>query len=562
MADQGENIWAGSYLAAFLEWLWRTLVCLGRGSLLARLLVLNPPAALPLARPSRTWAGLKAIYRWVLGFTLRLGSWGQRLGSGSLFLGLVRDHAMVVSALYLLGCALVYARTGNLLFTAALLGLLVAAWIYCRPGLGVLYICLFVPVELALINTVLPYNAKYTVEAVLAVMTLTLLVRVFFLGEVRLAPVSTDIPLGALLAVGALSIIANQVPLFTGIAGLRAFLQFALLYVIIVQIKPSRSMLWRLLVMLLALATILALYGWFQKLTGVETPPSWVDPEETISTRIFGTMANPNTFAGFLLAFIPPALALALTRGENWGWRSLAGVAALIMAGALALTYSRGAMLGLAAAMVYLGLVRDRRLLLVLLLVALAVPVVMPGILERIAFGFSSDYLSQSSYSGRIFAWLKGLEALSLHPWLGVGPGRFGGAVAKLMGSPAFLEVGLPYWQGVWLDNQIVQVAAELGLVGLAVFSWLLVTFVRAAYQIYRQEVSPRWQALISGMTAAFIGLLVQSFVAGIWEIHQTALFIWLFMGIIMSLEGRPAPGDDSRPAAQALAPGRRQEVA
>lgn len=562
LAGQWENIWAGSCLAAFLEWLWRTLVYLGRGSVLARVLVLDPPATLPLAQQSLAWRVLRAIYRGILRFTLPLGSWGRRLASSSLFLGLAREHAMVASAVYLLGCATVYARTGSLLLTAILLGLLVAAWIYLRPELGILYICLFVPVELALINTYLPYNAKYTVEAVLAVMTVALLVRVFFLGEVRLAPASTDIPLAVLLAVGVLSIVANRVPVFTGIAGLRAFLQFALLYVIIVQIKPSRSMLWRLVVLLLALATILALYGWLQKLTGVETPPSWVDPEEDISTRVFGTMANPNTFGGFLLAFIPPALALALTRGENWGWRSLAGMAALIMAGALAFTYSRGAMLGLVAAILYLGLVRDRRLLLGLLLAALLVPAVMPGILDRIAFGFSSDYLSQSSYSGRIFAWMKGLEVLSMHPWLGVGPGRFGGAVAKLMGSPAFLEVGLSYWQGVWLDNQIVQVAAELGLVGLAVFAWFLVTFVRSAYQIYHREASPRWRAIIAGMTASFIGLLIQSFVAGIWEIHQTALFIWLFMGIIMSLEGQPANGDDHQLAAQALAQSRGQQVA
>ncbi|MHB1418800.1 MAG: O-antigen ligase family protein [Bacillota bacterium] len=491
---------------------WFIRVC--RGSFFLRVLFLDPPSTVKIWHSSVIVKMVLLPFRRLRVSALQVGWWGEQVARGSM-------------ASPLLG-RLPWLRS-----------------IFSWPS-SVLYIIIFVPVELAVVKY-LPYGVKYSVELILIYLLAVLILRILFADRRPVAVASPDLPLLVLGLVAVASLLANGVPIFIGLAGIRALLQFAILYLVVVRLRPRPDLLRKLVALMLTVAAILAVYGLMQKILGVQTPREWLDMAESgISTRIFGTMNNPNTFGGFLLIFLPLALSLALSKEVSWSWRLPCLAATVVMAGAIMFTYSRGALLGMIVALLVLGMTKNRRLLLLMLVGGILVLVKMPGLVDRLAFGFSGYYLEKSATAGRLWVWVKGFEAVKMFPFLGVGPGRFGGAVANMFGSPAYLLVGLPFWAGIWLDNQYIQVWAELGTVGLLAFLWLMITMFKTMRQVAVNHPDGFWRAFAAGTLASMVGLSVQALFAGVWEMHQTAVFLWLFVAIASVLNSQAAQAEQA----------------
>src|SRR5262249_17102241 len=85
----------------------------------------------------------------------------------------------------------------------------------------------------------------------------------------------------------------------------------------------------------------------------------WFRPN-TVSTSAFGPFVNHNHFAGYLELLIPLPIGLIITRAVRQETRLLYGFAAAAMGIALVASLSRGGMIGLAAALVFLILMSVR----------------------------------------------------------------------------------------------------------------------------------------------------------------------------------------------------------
>lgn len=409
---------------------------------------------------------------------------------------------------------------------------------YCdflfRLETGVLFLVLFIPIELYLFRFI-PRSTKYLVELVLLTMTAALLWSALR-GRRELRLTELELPVAAFAVVGIVSAVANGVPAAIAIAGLRALLQFYLLYFIVVQAGFDREWLKKLILVLMGFAILLALFGLTQIITGIPSGEALVDVRETsIAGRIVSTFENPNNFGGFLLLMLSVAIALALDRTSG-SMRAYAilGIAVILLA--LVLTYSRGAWLGLVVALIVLAILKDQRLLAVMALAVLVVIIAAPSVVDRLAFGFSGGYMQTSSTGGRLLYWRKAIEVMMMNPLLGAGPGRFGGAVAAIFTTPVNALVGFAPNYQLWVDSQVFQILAELGLLGIAAFLWVPVTFARNAVAYIKKETDPFWRSCAAGCIAAVAGILVQGMVVGVWETHQIAAFFWLMMAIVMSL--------------------------
>jgi putative inorganic carbon (HCO3(-)) transporter len=392
---------------------------------------------------------------------------------------------------------------------------------------GLLYLILFVPVELALTNH-LPSAIKYTSDAVLALLLL-------FLGSgvldrrwaFRATPV--DLPVLVLGAIGLLSGFVMDVPLKILILGLRAYLEYYVVYLVAVAAPIGDDDRRRLVWVFVGWAVLLAFIGSLQKILGVATPHTWVEASEGITTRVFGTMDNPNTFAGYLVGAL--SLFVALLTGPNRRWQEvLLAVGAVLGTFALLFTYSREGLFAFAAAMAVVGVLLDARILVVVVILAALALIADPKIAERIAFGFSQNYVNVSLTGGRLYYWTHGLQLAAHHPLLGVGPGRFGGSVAKLYPSPWYLLYGVAGMSSI--DSEVIQVLCEMGILGLLAYLWILVTMVRQAVQVVRRDPDPFWRRVAAGSAAATVGFFIQSIFASLFEVHQVVLGLWLLAGL------------------------------
>ncbi len=103
----------------------------------------------------------------------------------------------------------------------------------------------------------------------------------------------------------------------------------------------------------------------------------------------------------------------------------------LIQLGGVAVTFSRGAWLGLGAGVFALFILAYRRYLAPLVTAGVLVWFVAPSqFINRLAFAFSSTYIAKSMAAGRLYVWNLALQHIAAHPWFGLGLGTFGGTAA------------------------------------------------------------------------------------------------------------------------------------
>lgn len=185
-----------------------------------------------------------------------------------------------------------------------------------------------------------------------------------------------------------------------------------------------------------------------------------------VQGAVGGMFKNPNDLALNLVAVLPLAAFLALRRDRPLE-RSTAALAAVLMVGAIIATQSRSGTVGLAAMAVVLAIHLARRMPALVFACALAgmsaLPLLPSSYWERMASITDEELDQTGSREAREILLREAFEAFKENPLTGVGAGNFA----------AYNPEGR---QEPWREshNAVLQVAAELGIFGLAVFGFLL----------------------------------------------------------------------------------------
>ena len=223
--------------------------------------------------------------------------------------------------------------------------------------------------------------------------------------------------------------------------------------------------------------------------------------------RAQGLANHYMTFGGQLLFEFPLALAVALlSKSPRWRWG--AAVLAALTALALAATFTRSSWLGaFAAAALVAGAVWPWGIAVLATFAALAWNFAPGQWGSRLHGMFDSHF----GYNGeRLLMWKAGLHMFRDHPLTGVGVGDMHALYQRYKLPEATEAVG-------HLHNTYVQIAAGMGLVGIAAFTWLYASLLRAASPgvAFARDYSARLArggegaALRLGVTAALVGFLV-----------------------------------------------------
>lgn len=253
-------------------------------------------------------------------------------------------------------------------------------------------------------------------------------------------------------------------------------------------------------------------------------PGGWViryiEENPELAERAIGTSVDPNVLGGLLLmlgALAGPQLVAKRPLFPRWLTVAVVGLIFL----ALVLTFSRGAMVGLAAGLGFVALARYRRLipyLLVVGLLFLLLPVTQ-GYMARFVEGVQGQDLATQMRFGE---YKDALILVQRYPIMGVG----------FAGTP-----DIDLYLGV--ANVYLTIAQTMGLVGLLTFLVVLGTVFGYAFlhrHLFRghPEKDPVWL----GLHAALIGGLV----AGVFdhylfnlEFHHAVTAFWMFVGLAVA---------------------------
>lgn len=261
--------------------------------------------------------------------------------------------------------------------------------------------------------------------------------------------------------------------------------------------------------------------------------------EKVIRTRAAGPIGEENRYAQILLVLIP--LAIFRFRNERTRKMRLAAiVSALIISGAIVLTFSRGAFLALITVlftMAALRYVKRSHVVAALLVGAVIVVITEPDYVSRLSslarvpglFNRSEDARPDTDTSAlRRFAGnLASLEVWKDNPLLGVGPGIY----AKYYSSVEVNRLGLvQQFKNFPSHNLYLEMAAETGVIGLVSFLTIIAYLMRRLWRGRKQMLGKDSEA--ADLATAFFISILGYLVSGIFEHLAYPRYFWLLIAL------------------------------
>lgn len=277
---------------------------------------------------------------------------------------------------------------------------------------------------------------------------------------------------------------------------------------------------------------------------GLIVVPSAAEAAESITAagdlnRISGTIGDPNLLASVLIVGMVLALALALDVKRAAVARILFILAAGLCFVAVVATVSRGGIFALAAALVamvaFAGRRRGRALVFALAFATLAMAYFT---------AFASEAQVQrlenaDGGSGRTDIWKVGWRMVEANPGHGVGAGNFNvSSIHYLLVEPGAVDrSSFIVDQPAVAHNVYLEILAELGIPGLALFLLVVIASLTAALRAAR-SFERRGEEGLALIARAVAISLVSMLAADFFLAAEYSKLLWLLIGLGPALLG------------------------
>jgi putative inorganic carbon (HCO3(-)) transporter len=331
-----------------------------------------------------------------------------------------------------------------------------------------------------------------------------------------------DIPVGIFFVLGAASILVSPDPAFSfynyyNLAGV-----YLLTYLLFGQNVRHEDEVRKIVLALAASAACVVGYGFYQYVFGIDTSAmNWVDGEAfpELKKRVFSTWQNPNILAGYLDVVICLAFGIWLKTKEHV-LRLAIPLGMLCLLACLAMTYARGACLALAAVFVGYGILRDWRILVGCIVLAVLVFFFDAGLMQRLTSVFTQV---DTSMEMREAFWESTVAMIQDHPFLGIGWGAYFMAYPEydfyLQGAPVLI---------VHAHNLYLNYAAEIGIAGALAFICYLWGTMAMALRAELKDMDGFMPGLMLGIGLAIASIALNGLTDDVLFNIPSSLLLWL----------------------------------
>ncbi len=242
-----------------------------------------------------------------------------------------------------------------------------------------------------------------------------------------------------------------------------------------------------------------------------------------VSAPFEGEVGEPNTFGGYLL-FIGIVAAGLLAKTDNPKTKQLLTILIICIIPSFLFTKSRSSYLAIVPALMVLGYLADRRVIIlgVLVLSLIASPLFLPkSVKSRILYTFTQpeekgqikigDIRLDTSTSARLVSWKQTLKDWPKHPLLGYGVTGYH-----------------------FVDAQYPRVLVETGILGVIAFLYLIFSIFKVTLENLKTVTTPYFKGLGIGFLAGLVGIVVHAIGANTFIIVRIMEPFWFFAGIIV----------------------------
>lgn len=362
----------------------------------------------------------------------------------------------------------------------------------------------------------------------------------FVLMLIKIKKSGTELEFGTLKNIGAIFFVISAIStinskdiIFSITNWMLLPFMYAILYVSILNFSRNTDSRKKLIYALFSVAAIVLVYGFIQYANVQDmahdlVTQSWVDAGKfpLLSRRMYSTLENPNLFGTYLIMIIGFVSSFFLQINEKKK-KIILGIFLIALLSAAALTYSRTAWISLAIMVAGLGILYDKRILILLL----AIPIVAFFYHGQIAIRLMS-LLSQSDTSAslRIGLWQSTIAMIQDHPFLGIGWGSY------FLTYPDYNfyiqdKTVIMYHA----HNMYLSIIAETGIIGGITYILLIFLHGYTSFKLYKKAKDVINKSIGLGGVLVTIGILVSGI--GDYTLFSRSVSgcLWAIFAIIMS---------------------------
>ena len=372
--------------------------------------------------------------------------------------------------------------------------------------------------------------------------------------EIKFISTPLNFPILSFIAICVVSLIWSN-SFFVSLKELPLFLAGPLLYFIITNNINNEKQINRVLNSMLIIGGLFGLYGILQY-KGIDFS-FWM--RNIGRQQVFGLFGNVNYFAEYLIVPLPLAISLFFaTRNRTHKILLLVGI--LAIGGSLILTFTRGSYLAIGISSIFMfflylasrgkGFIKEHKkifilvlalIILVTFLFALPNPLNKSGtVISKVKGRISiSQFTKGSSLKRREAIW--GFTALMIkdRPFMGLGIGTY--KYNSLKYQAKFFAQGqnrslYPHGFAIKAHSEYLQLWAELGIVGLGIFIWLIICYFNCGIKFLKKIKDDYKQGTIIGLMGAIVAVLVDSIFGFPLHLPATIILFWMALGLTVAV--------------------------
>ena len=275
-----------------------------------------------------------------------------------------------------------------------------------------------------------------------------------------------------------------------------------------------------------AATVLVSSYGIFQYIQGISLMErlEWIDVEQfpELKTRVFSTLSNPNILAAYLCMSICLSIGLILNRPPKMREKMFLYLSILLSLICLLLTFSRGAWLSLFVVIVILGMLINKRILIVfLVLTAIGTFFMQDLIVDRLMSVLNP---TDTSSSLRIAFWESTVAMIIDNPLLGVGWAGYQYAYPEYDFFINDSNVVIYHAHNMYL-NMPGEIGITGGLIYIAMFFYLI-KILHEKYTVLSRDKG----YFLSVISCTFVLLLIGITDYPLFNLQISSIF-WLISG-------------------------------
>lgn len=347
--------------------------------------------------------------------------------------------------------------------------------------------------------------------------------------RLHFSPVNKYIGLFALVfLIATLTSVTVSGSLFTGMTTIL----FALFAIVLSNAITSKKQVDFAISIFVTVGTAVSLFGIYQYFFyNPGSAGAWIDNDlfSDITNRVYSTLENPNVLAEYLLLITPFSVA-SVFAAKTWPKRLFFLACTLAMLLCMVFTSSRGGWLGLIAAAAIFAVMLDGRFILLGLVGLVVLYFTLPDwVITRFT---SIGDMADGSTSYRVSIWFGTLAMLKDYWFSGIGPGI--DAFNLVYPAYSFNTISAPH-----AHNLFLQLICDAGIVGLAMFGAVLLSFYRTTVSAFSRERDKKSRMYLAAATASISGFLLQGMTDYSFYNNRVMLFFWVVIALGLVLARR-----------------------